>query len=227
MKVLVIEDEPGVASLIEKSLKEYGHAISIATKAGDGMSSIKKDSYDIVILDIMLPDKSGWDVCREIRGFDQRLPILMLTALNSLEHIVQGLEMGADDYLAKPFRIRELVARIHALHRRKGMSDPVEELLQYEDLVVNLRELTVKRAGDLIKLTSKEFMMLVYFMQNPRRVLSRTSILENVWGINFDLETNVVDVFVNYLRNKIDKPYKEKLIHTVFGMGYVLKKDEE
>ena len=226
MKVLLIEDEPGVASLIEKSLSEYGHATHMVDQGKAGLGQVKDGGYDVVILDIMLPDMSGWDVCREIRGFDPHTPILMLTALNSLEHIVQGLEMGADDYLAKPFRIRELVARLHALHRRSGIPSLQDELLQYEDLTINLREQTVKRADNLIKLTSKEFLMLVYFMQNPRRVLSRTNILENVWGIDFDLETNVVDVFVNYLRNKIDKPYNEKLIHTVFGMGYVLKKDE-
>ena len=228
MNVLVFEDEPSVATLIEKSLREYGHTTELVATAREGLARVNQRSYDVIILDIMLPDRLGWDVCREIRSVDVQTPILILTALNTLEHIVQGLEMGADDYLAKPFRIRELVARLHALQRRNNLpSSTPTETLEFDDLVVNVQEQTVARAGDPIRLTSKEFAMLVYFMQHPKRVLSRHAILENVWGIHFDLETNVVDVFVSYLRNKIDKPYEKKLIHTVFGTGYVLKKDEE
>jgi DNA-binding response OmpR family regulator len=226
MRILLIEDEPEVASLITKSLNEYGHVIRVASTGKGGLKTLQEEQFDIVILDVMLPDMAGWDVCKEIRVANQSIPVLMLTALNSLEHIVQGLELGADDYMPKPFRIRELVARLHALHRRNGYPTAQEDILRYEDLTVNLQEQTVKRGEDFIKLTSKEFLLLVHFMQNPRRVLSRTNILENVWDINFEMETNVVDVFVNYLRNKIDKPYEKKLIHTVFGIGYVLRKDE-
>ncbi|MEM8966730.1 MAG: response regulator transcription factor [Bacteroidota bacterium] len=225
MKILLIEDEPEVASLIERSLNEYGHIVHTISNGREGIANVQKGAFDIIILDVMLPDITGWKVCKEIRSINQRIPILMLTALNSLENIVQGLELGADDYLAKPFRIKELVARLQALHRRNDLPTIHEDILEYEDILVNLEEQTVKRAGNPIKLTTKEFFLLVYFMRNPRRVLSRNSILENVWGIDFDPETNVVDVFVNYLRNKIDKPYQEKLIHTVFGIGYVLKKE--
>lgn len=227
MKILLIEDGFEVASLIERSLNEYGYVVHINSNGKEGIANFRKETFDIVILDVMLPDTTGWEVCKEIRAINSRVPILMLTALSSLENIVQGLELGADDYLAKPFRIRELVARLRALHRRNDLPIVHEDILEYEDISVNLQEQTVKRAGSPIKLTTKEFLLLVYFMRNPKRVLSRNNILENVWGIDFDPETNVVDVFVNYLRNKIDKPYQEKLIHTVFGMGYVLRKEEE
>lgn len=229
MRILLIEDEPAVASLIEKSVRDYGHEIDLAITAAEGLTKHAHQVYDMLILDIMLPDQNGWAVCKQIRAQDSLTPILMLTALGELDHMVHGFSLGADDYLPKPFRIRELIARIDALHRRSGirLQEQIEEkLLRFEDIEMNLTQRVVKRGGEPIPLTSREFYLLKYFMQNPKRVLSRAAILDNVWSINFDLKTNVVDVYVNYLRNKIDKNFETKLIHTVIGMGYVLKKQE-
>ncbi|TAE54076.1 MAG: DNA-binding response regulator, partial [Bacteroidetes bacterium] len=183
-------------------------------------------SFDMVILDIVLPRMSGWEVCQHIRQkYAMNLPVLILSALNQTEDVVKGLNAGADDYLGKPFKLSELHARIQALLRRyTGAVIPSANLL-FADLKMSLDTHEVWRAGQKIKLTGKEFSLLQLFMSHPVKVLSRDRILEEIWGIDADINTNVVDVYVNYLRNKVDRGFDQKLLHTVFGMGYILRED--
>ncbi|EDM44597.1 two-component system response regulator [unidentified eubacterium SCB49] len=185
---------------------------------------LKQKEIDLVVLDVILPGIDGLEVAKKIRqlGFDS-LPIIMLTALGTTENIVKGLDSGADDYLIKPFKFKELLARIRARTRTVGITGNSNQLLQIEDLTLDMDAKIVTRGGQEIKLTSTEFRLLEYLMKNSNRVLSRVDILESVWDINFNMGTNVVDVYVNYLRNKIDKKFEIKLIHTVIGMGYILK----
>lgn len=190
----------------------------------NGLELLKQKEIDLVVLDIILPGIDGLEVARRIRefGYDS-LPIIMLTALGTTENIVKGLDSGADDYLLKPFKFKELLARIRARTRNKDISINSNQILIMEDLELDMDAKTVKRAENEIKLTSTEFRLLEYLLKNRNRVLSRIDILENVWDINFNMGTNVVDVYVNYLRNKVDKNFDTKLIHTVIGMGYILK----
>lgn len=227
MNILLIEDEPGVASFISKSMKEAGYQIDIAMDGKTGYQYLEENNYDLVILDLILPDVNGLTICQEIRKDDKHanIPVLMLTALGGADHVATGLEIGADDYLAKPFKFKELLARVRALHRRANVQAQLpDNVLTFDDLVMNLDSKIVTRNGQEIQLTAREFTLLEFFMRNPNKVLSRVDILEKVWGIHFDLGTNVIDVYVNYLRNKIDREFKEKLIHTMIGMGYVLKR---
>lgn len=224
-KILLIEDEPNVASFIERGLTENNFPVDVAY---DGKTALEKfdsgTNYDLVILDVILPDTTGFELCtlfRQRAGYT--IPIIMLTALNTTDDIVKGLDSGADDYLSKPFRFQELTARIRALLRRSDT--PETEILKIADLEMNLETKTVVRAGVPVTLTAREFRLLEYFMRNPKKVLSRSAILEYVWEVHFDLSTNVVDVYVNYLRNKIDKNFSSKLIHTKIGMGYVLREE--
>lgn len=224
--ILLIEDEQNVAAFIKKGLQEEGYEIMLAYDGVTGLELLKQHAIDLVILDIILPGISGLEVCKSIRQSDQRdVPVLMLTALGSTENVVSGLDSGADDYLPKPFKFKELLARIRALLRRRSRSEEPSRCLSIADLELNRDTKTAVRAGQEIKLTATEYRLLEYFMKNPRRVLSRVNLLENVWDINFDMGTNVVDVYVNYLRNKIDKGFSTKLIHTVIGMGYILKEE--
>lgn len=231
--ILLIEDEQHVADLIKQSLEEVGYHV---IHAGDGLSGIqilKENPISLIILDILLPHMNGLEVCKKIRtnGY-KNVPILILTALGTAENVVLGLETGADDYLAKPFKLIELKARIKNLLRRTdGMdtSKPIvqdAEVYRFADLEVNDYTKQVKRAGSDISLTSTEYRLLLMFIKNPTKVLSRTDLLDEVWGINFDIGTNVVDVYVNYLRKKLDKFGTQKLIQTVTGMGYVLRLGE-
>ena len=229
MNILLIEDEPGVASFISKSMKEAGYPLDIAADGKSGYQCLDTNSYDLVILDIILPDINGLTICQEIRKNTKyaNIPILMLTALGGPDHVSTGLEIGADDYLAKPFKFKELLARVRALHRRANVNPhPSDNILTFDELEMNLDSKVTTRAGQEMQLTAREFALLEFFMRNPNKVLSRVDILEQVWGIHFDLGTNVIDVYVNYLRNKIDKGFKEKLIHTVIGMGYVLRRTQ-
>ncbi len=225
MKILVVEDEPSISNLIKRGLEENGYEVMQAFDGEMGLLLAQRSEYAVIILDIILPGLNGLEVCQKLRKeFDIQTPVLLLTALNETDDVVTGLDGGADDYLGKPFKFKELLARIRALSRRSGAASPVPaNLLKVADLVVDLDAKTVNRAGNEIKLTAKEFFLLEYLMRNRNRVLSRMDILEKVWDINFDLGTNVVDVYMNYLRNKIDKPFDTKLIQTVVGMGYVLK----
>jgi DNA-binding response OmpR family regulator len=227
MRILVIEDEPSVSSFIKKGLEEQGMEVMQAFDGETGLSLLMDKKFDLVILDVILPKANGLDVCKTIRERVSRsLPVIMLTALSSTNNVVKGLETGADDYLAKPFKFQELLARIRALVRRANPSQ-IENVLAFADLELNLDTKTVKRGGIQISLTAKEFMLLEFFLKNPNRVISRAEILENVWDVNFDLGTNIIDVYVNYLRNKVDKGFSEKLIHTVVGMGYMLRREDQ
>lgn len=225
MKILVIEDEAAVISLIERGLKEKGLEVSIAMDGNTGLQMIRDHQFNLVILDLMLPGMNGIQICREIRSLGFDLPVLMLTALGSTENIITGLDSGADDYMVKPFKINELVARVNALGRRafKKVQTPEKNIIQIGDLQLDTDAKMAKRNEEIIPLTSTEYKLLEFFMKNQSRVLSRMEILENVWDIDFNLGTNVVDVYVNYLRKKIDKSHDTKFIHTMIGMGYMMK----
>lgn len=225
-KILLIEDDPRVCSFVNKGLTEDGFNLTIAFNGESGLDFIKSTQFDLIILDIMLPTINGLEVCKEIRSSNKQIPILFLTALGSAENIVLGLSTGADDYLVKPFKFIELVARVKNLLRRtEGFAPLLEEGDTYSFLDLELDDIakTVKRNDKDISLTSTEYRLLLVFMKSPRKVFSRIELLEEVWGINFDMGTNVVDVYVNYLRKKLEKSGDARLIHTVIGMGYVLK----
>lgn len=231
-KILLVEDETHVVSFIKKGLTEEGFEVSVAFDGKTGLQLALENNFDLIILDIMLPEMNGLEVCKNIRIENQFIPILFLTALGTSENIVLGLENGADDYLVKPFKFIELVARIKTLIRRSKGKIPNPESSKNEnsyvfgDLKLDDYTKTVTRANEEISLTSTEFKLLFYFMKNKNKVLSRMEILEAVWGVDYDLGTNVVDVYVNYLRKKIDTNPDEKIIHTIIGMGYVLKENE-
>lgn len=227
-KIIVIEDEAHVVSFINKGLSEAGFEVSVAFDGQTGLQMLRSGTFDLLILDVMLPDTNGIELCKIIRKEDTHLPILFLTALGTSENVVVGLEAGADDYLVKPFKFIELLARVKSLLRRvANISNTVDTQADYTfrvgDLVLNDYTKTVERRGEKISLTTTEYRMLLFFLKNKSKVLSRADILENVWGVNFDMGTNVVDVYVNYLRKKIDRVSDQKLIHTVIGMGYVLR----
>ncbi|MEL1239457.1 response regulator transcription factor [Flavobacterium flavipallidum] len=223
MKLLIVEDEPNLLSILRKGLSEKNNEVSVALDGTTALDMIMNHNFDVVILDIMLPDINGIEICRRLRASKNFVPILLLTALGTTENIVTGLNSGADDYLVKPFKFSELEARIAALARRSVQEHRPNTLIQIEDLEIDNRAKSVKRNGEIIQLTAKEFKLLNYLASNSGTILSREDILENVWDINFDMNTNVVDVYINYLRNKIDKPYPIKLIQTIKGLGYLIK----
>lgn len=224
--ILLIEDEPNVAAFIRKGLQEEGYRVLVAYDGETGLEILSLKQVDLIVLDIILPGINGIEVCRKIRhGTFKEIPVLMLTALGTTDQIVTGLDSGADDYLVKPFKVKELLARIKALLRRENLSVNLVQVLKIADLELDCDSKTAMRAGTEIRLTSTEYRLLEFFMRNQRKVLSRIDLLENVWDINFNMGTNVVDVYVNYLRNKIDKEFKSKLIHTVIGLGYVMKEE--
>jgi two-component system, OmpR family, copper resistance phosphate regulon response regulator CusR len=231
-KILLVEDEAAVASFIKKGLTEEGFAISVAFDGVSGLKMARENHFDLIILDVMLPEANGLEVCRSIRKSDKNVAILFLTALGTAENIVMGLESEADDYMIKPFKFIELVARVKSLLRRseintKASLNSDEEVYQFGGLVLNDYTKAVKRDEQALSLTSTEYRLLLLFLKNPRKVFSRMEILDEVWGVDFNMGTNVVDVYVNYLRKKIDKDRRKKLIHTVIGMGYVLKESDE
>ncbi len=231
-RILLVEDEANVLSFIKRGLTEEGYAVEITTNGNDGLKMALQYRFDLIILDIMLPGMNGLDICREIRNQKIQTPVLFLTALGTAENVVIGLDRGADDYLVKPFKFIELLARIRALIRRKtgaqqAQQSREESKYSIDDLELDDYTKTVKRGTSNISLTTTEYKLLLLFLKNQRRVLSRTEILESVWDLNFNIGTNVVDVYVNYLRKKIDKEKENKLIHTVVGMGYVLKEGYE
>lgn len=215
-----------MAAFISQGLQESGYKVFVAYDGIQGLELLNQKDIDLVVLDIILPGMDGREIARKIRSSrSDSLPIIMLTALGTTDNIVKGLDAGADDYLLKPFKFVELLARIRARTRNTNFPLQRSEKLVMEDLELDTDAKVVKRAGNEIKLTSTEFRLLEYLLINKDRVLSRVDILENVWDINFNLGTNVVDVYVNYLRNKIDKKFEVKLIHTVIGMGYILKRE--
>jgi heavy metal response regulator len=225
MRILVVEDEAKMASFIKRGLEEEGSAVDISPDGQDGLYRASNGNYDLIVLDITLPLMDGLEVCRRLRENRVSTPILLLTARDSVEMKVSGLDSGADDYLTKPFAFAELLARIRALRRRDRTE--VSLRLQIGDLVLDPLTRKVSRSNQPITLTSKEFALLECFMRHPDQVLSRTVLSENVWDETFDSFTNVIDVYVNYLRNKIDRSFSPKLLHTVRGSGYVLRRPEE
>lgn len=223
MKVLLIEDDAAVAGMIRKGLTEGGYSVTVAPDGQAGLDIGTGNAFDIMILDIMLPGINGLELCKRLRREGIDTPILMLTALGTTENIVMGLDSGADDYLVKPFKFAELEARLRTLGRRKTGAAKSTDLLQIGDITVNTAAKNVVRNGREITLTSTEYRLLEFMVRNRGRVLSRIELLENVWGIDFNMGTNVVDVYVNYLRKKLGNDHDRKLIHTVIGMGYIIK----
>jgi DNA-binding response OmpR family regulator len=223
MKVLLVEDEPGVVSFIRRGLIEASHEVSVAMDGVTAWQMIQMTIPDIIILDIMLPSMNGIELCRKIRSQQIQAPIIMLTALGTSENIVTGLDSGADDYMIKPFKFSELLARISAVTRRVSGHSTQGDIITIDDLLIDTRGKIVKRGEERLNLTAKEYNLLEFLARNKGRVFSRAEILERVWDINFDMNTNVVDVYINYLRRKVDKQRDKKLIQTVVGIGYVLR----
>lgn len=223
MNLLLVEDEPNVVSVVTRGLTEEGFNVSVAPDGLIGKKMALENQFDLVILDIMLPEINGLELCKIIKKEKPTLPIIMLTALGTTENVVSGLDNGADDYLIKPFKFAELCARIRMLLRRYNGTAANDQIINIADLQINLTAKSVKRANTEIVLTATEYRLLEFMAKNKAKILSRIDILENVWDINFNLGTNVVDVYVNYLRKKVDKAGSQKLIHTAIGLGYVLK----
>ena len=222
MRILLVEDEKNVAGFIKKGLTEEFYTVDASINGEDGFLMATTTEYDLIILDIMLPDINGIELCRRIKNHNIKTPVLMLTAVDSTESKVKGLDSGADDYLTKPFAFEEFLARVRALLRRPTL---MSALLKVSDLTLDPVRHEAKRGGRIIQLTWKEFALLEYLMRNKGRILSRTKIFDHIWGDDLDTSSNVVDVYISYLRDKIDKNYSPKLIHTVRNVGYVLRED--
>ena len=224
MKLLVVEDEEKSAAYLRKGLQENGFVVDVTHDGDDGLHQATSAHYDLIVLDVMLPGRDGWSVAQSIRATGRQTPILFLTARDSVEDRVKGLEMGADDYIVKPFAFSELLARVRSILRR-GPNRESDELV-IGDLQIDFRKHRAHRQGKRLDLTPKEFSLLSLLARHPGEVLSRTLIAEQVWDMNFDSETNVVDVHVRRLRSKVDDPFEKKIIHTVRGVGYVLEERE-
>ena len=222
LRILVVEDESRVADLLKIGLEENGYQVLVAYDGEMGLRLFQADSFDLVISDIILPKLNGFELCREIRKADDRIPILMLTALGTADDKLEGFDVGAD-YMVKPFDFRELLARVRVLLKRRAVSnvDVVKEV-SYADLHINLERQEVTRGGAFIKLSPKEYNLLVYLVENAEKVVSRVEIAEKVWNTHFDTGTNFIDVYINYLRKKMDKEFDVKLIHTKPGVGFIL-----
>lgn len=223
MRILVVEDNPKFSGLIKKALEEQAYVVDETPSGHDGEEMASSGKYDAIVLDVMLPDIDGLQVCQNLRRRKVASPILLLTSLSATDEKVAGLDSGADDYLTKPFDLQELLARVRALMRRATFGEG--KRLKFEDLEMDLLKRSVKRSDKAISVTAKEFALLEYFLRNPNRVLSRSLIGERVWDMAFEEESNVIDVYVSRLRNKIDKGFDGPLIHTVIGMGYILSRD--
>jgi len=223
MRILVIEDEKDVATYVAKALKEHGYATDIVRDGGQGIEKVTSQDYDLVVLDMMLPHTDGWDVLDAIRKSGKDTRVLVLTALDSTNDKVRALNRGADDYLVKPFASAELTARVRALLRRSKGETTSE--LSYADIKMDLVKHRVTRGGTEVELTNREFTLLEYFLRNPEQVLTRAMLIQHVWGYQFDPMTNLVDVYINYLRTKIDMEWPVKVIHTMRGVGYILSKE--
>lgn len=222
-KVLIVEDEKKVAHFIKQGLEECNFEVDVAYDGKIGKDLVTSRRYDVMILDLNLPALNGKSLCAEIRAQGIKIPVLMLTALGTIDDKLDGFNCGADDYLVKPFEFLELLARIKVLIKRSGQKMNLESILTIHDLEVNIETKSVRRAGTEVELTAKEFSLLVLLMRNPEKVFSRTEIAERIWDINFDSGTNVIDVYINFLRKKVDRNFSKKLIHTHIGQGYSLK----
>ncbi|WJS93253.1 response regulator transcription factor [Flavobacterium johnsoniae] len=222
-KVLLVEDDPRVASFIIRGLEEQLYQVKNVNKGFDAINEVMENEYDIIILDIMLPDLTGFEVCEILRGRKIIVPILILSALDTPHEKVKGLQAGADDYLAKPFMFEELLARINAQLRRSEFSSGIIDFQSYAGIEINMKEQSATRDGKELNLSSRELKLLIFFMKNREKALSRIAIAEAVWNLDLDMNTNTVDVYINYLRNKIDKNFPTPLIHTIKGTGYMLK----
>ncbi len=225
MKILIVEDEVKVSDFIKKGLIEEGFEVDTAFNGMEALQFLNKNKYDVVILDIMLPEMDGNEVLKTMRERGDETPVIMLTAKDELEDKVKSFNIGCDDYITKPFSFEELLLRIKAILRRKGDEKEVETKLQYKDLTLDLIARKAIRGGKEIELTSKEFSLLELLMRKPEEILPRNFISEKVWGYDFDTMTNIIDVYINHLRNKIDKDFNKKLIHTIRGVGYILKEE--
>ncbi|MEO5683629.1 MAG: response regulator transcription factor [Chitinophagaceae bacterium] len=226
-KVLIIEDEQKIADTLKLGLSEHGYYAETAYDGKVGLQLFVSNPFDLVILDINLPGMNGYDVCKAIRLHNSAVPVIMLTSMSTLNDKIEGYDAGADDYVVKPFEFRELLLKIRVmLKRTMTQTLPVGNILKAGDLQMNLDSKAVKRGDDTIQLTAKEFQLLEYLLRNKNRVLSRADIAINVWDIDFDTNTNVIDVYISYVRNKIDKNYEHKLIQTQIGMGYILKENQ-
>jgi two-component system, OmpR family, copper resistance phosphate regulon response regulator CusR len=224
IKILIIEDEKKIADTLAKGLKELDFHVETAYDGKIGLRLFESGSFDLIITDINLPGINGYDLCKSIRSRNEHIPVIMLTALGAMDDKIEGFDAGADDYLVKPFEFKELLVRIRALLKRTmNQQLPSGNILKVANLELNVDSKEVSRNGMLINLTAKEFQLLEYFMRNRNRVISRADIAEKVWDLDFDTKTNVIDVYVNFLRKKIDKDFDPKLIHTQVGMGYIMK----
>ncbi|MCE2734770.1 MAG: response regulator transcription factor [Flammeovirgaceae bacterium] len=225
MKILLVEDEPKTAEYIKIGLTENGFDVELAANGQKALQEVISKPYDLLITDIIMPGMDGRELVKEVRKTNQEIPVLMLTALGTTEEIVVGFETGADDYLVKPFEFKELLVRIKSLLKRSSRFQQEDSVLSIADLTLNLDAKTVVRGGKKIDLTAKEFGLLEYLLRNKGKTISRAELAKNVWKIDFDTGTNMVEVYVNYLRKKVDKDFTQKLIHTQFGMGYVLREE--
>ena len=223
MQILIVEDEEKLRKSLVKGLSEYGMNVSSACHGAQGYEMACNSSFDVIVSDRIMPVMDGIELIRNIRDKGIQTPILLLTALGSTDDKVNGLESGADDYLVKPFEFNELVARIKALYRRQTNNVSTKPKVTYSEIELNTETMEVYRNGQKVLLTSKEFALLEYFLKFPEKLLTKAELSEKVWDIDFDTNTNIVEVYINYLRNKLDKPFGKKLIHTVFGAGYILK----
>ena len=221
-KILIVEDDPHIAALISRALQEANYETFVAFDGKMGLSLFNSLHPHLIITDLIMPHTDGQELCRKIRDQKSNIPIIMLTALSGSEDVVQGLDAGADDYLVKPFRIPELLARVRALLRRANQIE-AHQVSTLADLTLNHENKEVYRQDEQIKLTATEFRLLEFLLRHKGRLKSRMEILEEVWGMDFDPGTNIIDVYINYLRNKIDKPFEKKLLHTQTGLGFILK----
>jgi two-component system copper resistance phosphate regulon response regulator CusR len=225
-KILIVEDEKKIADTLKQGLEENGFYVEVAYDGLIGYKRTKSFQFNLIVLDINLPGLNGYEFCKLLRADNSGIPIIMLTALSNLNDKIEGYEAGADDYIIKPFEFKELLMKIRVLLKRTmNQNIPVGNLLKAADLEMNLDSKEVKRGETAISLTAKEFQLLEYLLRNKNRLVSRASIAVNVWDIDFDTNTNVIDVYINYVRNKVDKPFEQKLIQTHVGMGYILKEN--
>lgn len=227
-KILIIEDEKRIAELLQKGLVEFGFDVMLAYDGSFAKRLINSNSYDLVITDVILPDYNGFELTQLVKAKNPETPVIMLTALGTTDDKLDGFDAGADDYMVKPFDLRELNARINVLLKRQTshLKNVSDSQLSYADIIMELDSRIVLRSGKEIKLTPKEFNLLKYLLENPERVLPRSEIAEKVWDTHFDTGTNFIDVYINYLRRKIDKDFDKKLIHTSPGIGFILKEEE-